>query len=109
MSIREHYRVLPQIKAATTPCYVMESIDIESVTADSPALQAMTDLSLVPTATTSPHFPLEQANSSMIQHGVRLLVVTGESGRIVGLSPPPTSSERSRCWWPSKKACGAVS
>lgn len=85
MSIREHYRVLPQIKAATTPCYVMESIDIESVTADSPALQAMTDLSLVPTATTLPHFPLEQANSSMIQHGVRLLVVTGESGRIVGL------------------------
>lgn len=85
MSIREHYRVLPQIKAASIPCHVMEIIDIETVTADSPALQAMTDLSLVPTATTSPHFPLEQANSSMIQHGVRLLVVTGESGRIVGL------------------------
>ncbi|WP_303785977.1 CBS domain-containing protein [Azovibrio restrictus] len=79
------YRVLPQIKAAEKPCYVMEIIDIESITADSPALQAMTDLSVVPTATTSPDQPLEQANSSMIQHGVRLLVVTGENGRIVGL------------------------
>ena len=79
------YRVLPQIKAAEKPCYVMEIIDLESITADSPALQAMTDLSVVPTATTSPDQPLEQANSSMIQHGVRLLVVTGENGRIVGL------------------------
>ncbi|MCX8145200.1 MAG: CBS domain-containing protein [Azovibrio sp.] len=81
----QNYRVLPQIKAAEKPCYVMEIIDIESITADSPALQAMTDLSLVPTATTSPDLPLEQANSSMIQHGVRLLVVTAAQGRIVGL------------------------
>lgn len=81
----QNYRVLPQIKAADKPCYVMEIIDIESITADSPALQAMTDLSLVPTATTSPDLPLEQANSSMIQHGVRLLVVTAAQGRIVGL------------------------
>ena len=82
---RTTYRVLPQIKAADKPCFVMEIIDMECVTADSPALQAMTDLSVVPTATTSPDLPLEQANSSMIQHGVRLLVVTEENDQIVGL------------------------
>ena len=42
---RTTYRVLPQIKAADKPCFVMEIIDMECVTADSPALQAMTDLS----------------------------------------------------------------
>lgn len=84
MSI-SNYKVLPQIKAATNPCYVMEIIDMETVTADSPALQAMTDLSVVPTATTLPELLLEQANASMIQHGVRLLVVTDVSDRIVGL------------------------
>lgn len=79
------YRVLPQIKAAEKPCFVMEIIDTECVTADAPALQAMTDLSVLPTATTSPDLLLEQANSAMIQHGVRLLVVTEENDRIVGL------------------------
>lgn len=79
------YRVLPQIKAAEKPCFVMEIIDTECVTADSPALQAMTDLSVLPTATTSSDLLLDQANTSMIQHGVRLLVVTEENDRIVGL------------------------
>lgn len=80
-----NYKVLPQIKATGNPCYVMEIMDMERVTADSPALQAMTDLSVVPTATTAPGALLEQANAAMIQHGVRLLVVTDDTDRIVGL------------------------
>jgi CBS domain-containing protein len=85
MSMQNRFRVLPQLKAAARPCYVMEIINLETITADSPALQAMTDLSRVPTATTAPATSLEQANSTMIQHGVRLLVVTNADGRIVGL------------------------
>jgi len=85
MSTQHTYRVLTQIKAESTPCYVMEIIHRETLTADSPALRAMTDLSRVSTVTTRMDLPLEQANSAMIQHGVRLLVVTCEDGRIMGL------------------------
>lgn len=85
MSKKAEYRVLSQVKVAATSCHVMEVINLETVTADSPALMAMTDLSVVPTATTEASTPLEQANSAMILHGVRLLVVIEQSDRIVGL------------------------
>jgi len=85
--MEKQYRLLPQVKVASTPCFVMEVIDLETVTADSPALMAMTDLSVQPTATIGPRILLEQANVAMIQHGVRLLVATSEvePNRIVGL------------------------
>lgn len=85
MPVNPKYHVLPQTKAAAAPCYVMEIMNLANVTADSPALLAMTDLSRMATVTTSAQTLLDEANSSMIQHGVRLLLVTGEDGRILGL------------------------
>ena len=53
--------------------------------AESPAIEAMTDLSRVSAVTISAGASLAIANSSMIVRGVRLLLVTGEGGRLEGL------------------------
>lgn len=53
--------------------------------AESPAIEAMTDLGRVSAATISTDATLVEANSTMIARGVRLLLVTGEGGRLEGL------------------------
>jgi CBS domain-containing protein len=53
--------------------------------AESPAIEAMTDLGRVSAATISAGASLVEANSTMIARGVRLLLVTGEGGRLEGL------------------------
>ena len=53
--------------------------------AESPAIEAMTDLGRVSAATISADATLVEANSTMIARGVRLLLVTGEGGRLEGL------------------------
>lgn len=53
--------------------------------AESPAIEAMTDLGRVSAATISPDAALAEANSTMIARGVRLLLVTGDGGRLEGL------------------------
>jgi len=55
------------------------------VTLESPALAVMTDLSRVSPATIRAHAPLEGANQFMIQRGVRLLLVTDERDRVLGV------------------------
>lgn len=53
--------------------------------AESPAIEAMTDLGRVSAASISASASLAEANSTMIARGVRLLLVTGEGGRLQGL------------------------
>jgi len=53
--------------------------------AESPAIEAMTDLGRVSAATIVAGATLLEANSTMIARGVRLLLVTGEGGRLEGL------------------------
>ena len=53
--------------------------------AESPAIEAMTDLGRVSAAPISTDATLVEANSTMIARGVRLLLVTGEGGRLEGL------------------------
>ena len=48
--------------------------------AESPAIEAMTDLERVSAATISASATLAEANSTMIARGVRLLLVTAEGG-----------------------------
>lgn len=57
----------------------------ERVRIDSPALEVMTDLGRVPAATIDPDAPLDAANRFMIRRGVRLLLVTDERRRVLGL------------------------
>jgi CBS domain-containing protein len=53
--------------------------------AESPAIEAMTDLGRVSAATINADATLVEANSTMIARGVRLLLVTGDGGRLEGL------------------------
>jgi len=53
--------------------------------AESPAIEAMTDLGRVSAATIGAGASLAEANSTMIARGVRLLLVTGDGGRLEGL------------------------
>jgi hypothetical protein len=55
------------------------------VTPDSPALQVMTDLTLVKAATTHPATPLPRAEQMMIYLGVRMLFVVTDMPSIEGL------------------------
>jgi len=56
-----------------------------SVTPDSPALEVMTDLTLVKAATTHPTTTLRQAEQMMIYQGVRMLFVVTDMPSIEGL------------------------
>lgn len=53
--------------------------------AESPAIEAMTDLGRVSAATIGASATVAEANSTMIARGVRLLLITGEGGRLKGL------------------------
>jgi len=53
--------------------------------AESPAIEAMTDLGRVSAATIGAAASLTEANSTMIARGVRLLLVTGDGGQLEGL------------------------
>ncbi len=56
-----------------------------AVTLDSPALQVMTDLTLVKAATTHPATSLRQAEQMMIYQGVRMLFVVSDMPALEGL------------------------
>jgi CBS domain containing-hemolysin-like protein len=55
------------------------------VTLDSPAMEVMTDLTVVKAATASPSTSLRQAEQIMIYQGVRMLFVVSSMPRIEGL------------------------
>ena len=57
----------------------------QRVTAESSAVQVMTDLARVAPATIRPQAPLAGANQFMITRGVRLLLVTDDSENILGV------------------------
>ena len=57
----------------------------ERVRVDSPALAVMTDLRQIPAATIDPEAPVDAANRFMIRRGVRLLLVTDDERRVLGL------------------------
>jgi len=65
------------------------------VTPESPAMQAMTDLTRVTTATIRPQAPLADANQFMIARGVRLLLVADDQENVLGvISATDILSER---------------
>lgn len=56
-----------------------------SVTAESPAIDVMTDLTRVKAATIDPNVPLPEATQNMIQRGVRSLFVVDDADTMLGL------------------------
>lgn len=69
----------------TTNAVLCVSGSYHLIGAESPAIEAMTDLARVSAATIGADAPLADANSTMIARGVRLLLVTGDGGRLQGL------------------------
>jgi len=59
--------------------------DAARVRVDSPALAVMTDLRQIPAATIDLEAPVDAANRFMIRRGVRLLLVSDDERRVLGL------------------------
>lgn len=57
----------------------------EKVTADSPAIDVMTDFTKVAAITMTPFASLDEAEQRMIASGVRLLLVTDQANSILGV------------------------
>ena len=85
MTQERQHRPLPQSRIANEGCYVLEAFNPPPVTADSSAIQVMTDLARVAPATISGDALVDEANKSMILRGVRLLLVVDEKLRISGV------------------------
>lgn len=79
------FRPLPKTHVSATSCRLLKAFNPPPVTADSPALLVMTDLSKVPPATIGAEATLEEANHSMLVRGVRLLLVVSASDHVVGV------------------------
>lgn len=84
--IRETYQPLEHITAdANERIQVCDPSRPVKLTSDSPAFDAMTDLRRVHPVSVTPHESLEQARSTMIVCGVKLLFVRNEKGELRGL------------------------
>ncbi|MDX9945293.1 MAG: CBS domain-containing protein, partial [Azonexus sp.] len=55
------------------------------ISADSPAIEAMTDFSRVNVVSIGPDAVVDEANARMISRGVRLLMVVGKNEDVLGL------------------------
>ncbi len=82
---RENFAPLPQARLAGLHCEVAQTDKSHRVSADSPAIEVMTDLTRVPAATIAADTSLEEANRSMMLRGVRMLLVTDPRRLVVGL------------------------
>jgi signal-transduction protein with cAMP-binding, CBS, and nucleotidyltransferase domain len=83
--IQDRYKPLAQVAVSATGCIVGGALNPISVTANSPAIDVMTDLMRIPPATIDPQASLFQANQAMILRGVRLLLVMGLDGKVTGV------------------------
>ena len=82
---RESYTALPQVSISGAICEVVDAGRTRKVTAQSPAIDVMTDLRQVAAATIEPQTPLATANQAMILRGVRSLFVVENDRRMIGL------------------------
>ena len=105
MSPTTTFRSLAQTHISPRGCFLMGAFNPPTVTVESPATEAMTDLSKVPSATIFVEATLDGANRSMLARGVRLLLVVGEENRIIGVATsvdvlgekPVLTAQKHRC------------
>lgn len=83
---------MPQAYASLTPARLSPRVTCatpappsKQVTADSPAVEVMTDLQRVTAVTITPGASIELANQRMIAGGVRLLLVLDDEKNVIGL------------------------
>ncbi len=75
-----HHTLLPGTSYASPPQHLPEK-----VTADSPAIDVMTDFTKVAAITMTPFASLDETEQRMIASGVRLLLVTDQANSILGV------------------------
>ncbi|GLR25322.1 MULTISPECIES: CBS domain-containing protein [Limnobacter] len=84
--IREHYQALDHISAqASDVIGISDPTRPVKLRADSPAFDAMTDLRKVHPVSVTPAETLDEAHSTMIVCGVKLLFVKNAQGHLCGL------------------------
>ena len=89
------YRPLPTARMRPGVVCLPPSLGPSRVKADTPAIEVMTDLRVVPVATIRAEATLAQATHQMITRGVRLLMVVGFGGVVEGLiTATDTANER---------------
>lgn len=79
------YSPLPLHALPEGACFLTPDQHRERVQLDSAALSVMTDFALVPAATVDTEAPIDAAHRFMIRRGVRLLLVTDDERRVLGL------------------------
>ena len=83
--VRERYNAIPSRSLAScAPSGLPETMVPPRVAIDSPAIEVMTDLRRVPAVSIGPDVGLDHANNAMILRGVRLLLVVGDDGTVIG-------------------------
>jgi CBS domain containing-hemolysin-like protein len=89
------YRPLGSVKMRAGVICLPPSLEPTPVKADTPAIEVMTDLRVVPVATIRADRTVAQATQQMITRGVRLLMVVAFGGVVEGLiTATDTASER---------------
>lgn len=84
--LRERYNPLPQMKLEVgSATYRFDNLGPRRIRHDTPAIEAMTDLRRVQVVTIGPDARLDDANTTMIRHGIRLLLVVEGAGVVVGM------------------------
>ena len=80
------YRPLPQAKLKAGAAYHLpDPTQVPPVTADSPAVHVMTDLRRIAAVTITAGTLIDDANQTMINHGVRSLIVVDDHRRVIGI------------------------
>ena len=82
---RAVYKPLRLVPISRQECFVPRKLNLSSVTADSPALHVMTDLTKIPAATITASATLSEANQAMIHRGVRMLFVIDAAQHLLGV------------------------
>jgi len=82
---RDFYKPLPASTLSVEDCHVADAMNPGPVSEDSPAIEVMTDLRRIPAASIEPDAKVTLANQRMIARGVRLLFVTDDNDRVLGL------------------------
>ena len=82
---RDRFSPLPQAQLDGLRCDIADVSADRRVRLDSPALDVMTDLRLVPAATVDAAMNQDEAHRAMQARGVRLLLVTDATRGVVGL------------------------
>jgi CBS-domain-containing membrane protein len=81
-----HYRPLPQSKLKADAGYHLpDPAAVPPVSADSPAVEVMTDLRRIAAVTIASDTLIDDANQAMIAHGVRALIVVDDQRRVIGI------------------------